>query len=51
MLLEVDSTHAVLILKLEKGFFDLHTVLQRPDDHEGDKEWGAHYVYVDYRGK
>jgi len=51
MLLDVDATHAVLELKLEKGFFDLHTVLQHPDDHEGDKEWGAYYVYVDYQGK
>ena len=51
MLLDVDATHAVRELKLEKGFFDLNTVLQHPDDHEGDKEWGAYYVYVDYQGK
>ena len=51
MLLDVDATHAVLELKLEKGFFDLHTVLQHPDDHEGDKEWGAYSVYAYYQGK
>ena len=50
-LLDVDATHAVLELKLEKGLHDLYTVFQRPDDHEGNKEWGAYYVYVDYQGK
>ena len=43
--------HAVLELKLEKGLHDLYTVFQRPDDHEGNKEWGAYYVYVDYQGE
>ncbi|MBT6237516.1 MAG: sulfatase-like hydrolase/transferase [Verrucomicrobia bacterium] len=50
-LLDVDATHAVLELKLEKGLHDLYTVFQRPDDHEGNKEWGAYYVYVDYQGE
>ncbi len=51
MLLDIDVTHAVLELKLEKGLHDLYTVLQHPDDHEGNKEWGAYYVYVDYQGE
>ncbi|MDC0299481.1 sulfatase-like hydrolase/transferase [Verrucomicrobia bacterium] len=50
-LLDVGATHAVLELKLEKGLYDLNTVFQHPDDHEGNKEWGAYYVYVDYQGE
>lgn len=50
-LLDVGATHAVLELKLEKGLYDLNTVFQHPDDHEGNKEWGAYYVNVDYQGE
>ena len=48
--LDPNATHAVLNLALEKGTFDLKTTFQPPVDAEGDSEWGAYFVYVDYVG-
>ncbi|MEO1011564.1 MAG: sulfatase-like hydrolase/transferase [Bacteroidota bacterium] len=49
--LDVKTTHAVLELNLEKGLYDMVTTFEHPASHEGNKEWGAYYVYVDFVGK
>jgi len=48
--LDTLATHAVLQLPLKKGTFDMITTFQHPTDHEGNKEWGAYYVHVDFVG-
>ncbi len=45
------ATNAIVEMQLEKGTFDMITTFQPPANSEGQKEWGAYYVYVDYLGK
>jgi arylsulfatase A-like enzyme len=49
--LDLTATHALLELSLKKGTFDMMTTFQHPVGHDGDPEWGAYYVYVDYLGQ
>ncbi|MEM9141999.1 MAG: sulfatase-like hydrolase/transferase, partial [Bacteroidota bacterium] len=48
--LDVKETHAVFEMKLDQGVYDLMTTFEHPKGHEGNKTWGAYFVYVDFLG-
>ncbi|MBA7581962.1 hypothetical protein ES708_23879 [subsurface metagenome] len=49
--IDINATNAIVEMQLKKGVFDMITTFQRPENFQGQKEWGAYYVYVDYLGK
>lgn len=49
--IDINATNAVLEMKLKKGTYDMVTTFEHPADHDGNKEWGAYYVHVDYLEK
>lgn len=49
--IDFNDTNAVIEMKLKKGSYDMVTTFERPADFDGEKEWGAYFVYVDFLKK
>jgi arylsulfatase A-like enzyme len=49
--IDIKATNAVIKMDLKKGMFDMITTFEHPPAHEGNKEWGAYYVYAEFLGK